>query len=619
MTSAPGRGARARASGAGHGAPGRPRGAVSGGSGSSRPQAAPSRGRRALILALLAAGTFAAFAGVLRHGWAILDDPQYVTSNPYVNRGLTLEGVRWSLQTPHGGNWHPLTSWSHMLDVQVFGLAPAGHHAVSLLLHVLTAGLLALVLFRLTGAWWRSVLVAGLFALHPLRVESVAWISERKDVLSGLLFVLTIEAYRRWVARPGAARYGLVLAGLALGLMSKPMLVTMPFVLLLLDVWPLGRLKPEGRGPAPGAPVRTLAGLVVEKWPMWVLVAASSAITVSFQWATGAVAGAGRLPLANRVLNALVSYWRYVGKTLWPSDLAVFYPFSGTAQVAGGAAAAIALAGVTAWALQQSRKRPYVAVGWFWYVGMLVPVIGLVQVGGQAYADRYTYLPTIGLLIALVWGLAEVVSSSRAAKVAATCASAALLVGLAVATSRQVGLWRDDRTLLTHTLAVTGENAVAHRGLGEALLRSGHALAAIPHFEEALRLRPGLYSLRGNLGSALGAVGRYGEAEAYLRAALQEGETARIHHNLGSVLVGQGRLDEAIGEYEAAVRLDPGEHRLLDQLAAAHAAAGHRVEAVRSWERAIELARGAGDGAEAARYAEHLGTYRADSASRPSR
>jgi Tfp pilus assembly protein PilF len=564
-----------------------------------------------LTLTLLAAATFAAFAGVLRNGWTVMDDPHYVTDNLHVNRGLTLEGVRWFLRMPHGGNWHPLTSWSHMLDVQFFGLAPAGHHAVSLVLHVLTSVLLARVLFRLTAAWWRSLLAAGLFALHPLRVESVAWISERKDVLSGLLFVFVIEAYRRWAARPGAARYGLLLAALALGLMSKPMLVTLPFVLVLLDVWPLGRLKQPGRGQASGAPLRSLAGLVMEKWPMLALVAAASAMTVVAQSESGAVAGAGRLSVANRVLNALVSYWRYVGKTLWPSDLAVFYPFSGTAQVGAGVVAAIAVVAVTAWALKLSRRRPYLAVGWLWYVGMLVPVIGFVQVGGQAYADRYTYLPTIGLVISLVWGLAEVVSGSRMAKNAAVCVAAVVLAGLAVATSRQVAFWRDDRTLFSHALAVTGENAMADRCLGEALLKSGDAPGAIPHFVEALRLRPGLVGVKGNLGSALGAVGRYRESEAYLRAALLEVETVRYHYNLGSALAGQGRMDEAVQEYEAAVRLGPGEHRLLDQLAAVYAAMGRRGDAVRAWEQAVEVARRAGDGAGAARYAERLETYRA--------
>jgi protein O-mannosyl-transferase len=582
---------------------------------SSRREAAVGRGHRALTLLLLAGGTFAAFAGVLRNGWTVFDDPQYVTDNPFVNRGLTAKGVLWSLHTPHGGNWHPLTSWSHMLDVQLFGLAPAGHHAVSLVLHVLTSVMLAVVLFRLTRAWWRSALVAGLFALHPLRVESVAWISERKDVLSGLLFVLTIEAYRRWVARPSAGRYGLVLLGLALGLMSKPMLVTLPFVLVLLDVWPLGRLKRFRRNPEPGAPARSLAGLIMEKWPLWVLVAVSSALTMVFQSLIGATPGAGRLPAANRLLNALVSYWRYVGKTLWPSDLAVFYPFSGEAQVTAGVVGAIALAAVTAWVLLQFRRRPYLAIGWFWYVGMLVPVIGLVQVGGQAFADRYTYLPTIGLSIVLVWGLAEVVAGSRAGRAAAVCVSAVLLAGLAVATWRQVGLWRDDRTLFNHTLAITGDNALAQQCLGEALLRSGDPLGAVPHFEEALRLRPGLYGLHGSLGSALGALGRFREAEFHLRAALREGETTRTHHNLGSALAGQGRLDEAIPEFETAVRLGPDEHDSLQQLAAVYAAVGRRREAVRCWQRAIESARRQGDGAMAAQYAQQLEAYLADSAS----
>jgi hypothetical protein len=392
---------------------------------------------RWLVLALLAAATFAAFAGVLRNGWTLFDDPLYVLYNPHVNRGWRLDDALWFLSNSHGGNWHPLTSWSHMLDVQLFGLTPAGPHAVNLVLHVLNAVLLAWVLFRLTGAWWRSVLVASLFAFHPLRVESVAWISERKDVLSGLFFLLTIEAYRRWAVRPGRARYAALLAALTLGLMSKPMLVTLPFVIVLLDIWPLSRLRGMTRNPAFRAPVLPLMGLIAEKWPLFALSATATVVTFFVQRQIGAVVSVGLASPARRITNALVSCWRYVEKTFWPHDLAIFYPYSLVTEYAAAAAVAAGLVVVSALFLWQARRRPYLLVGWLWYLGMLVPVIGLIQVGGQAYADRYTYLTTIGLMVALVWYVGDLVSGSRPARTVVAGAFSLALIGLSVGTVRQ--------------------------------------------------------------------------------------------------------------------------------------------------------------------------------------
>jgi hypothetical protein len=335
-------------------------------------------------LLLLALATFAAFAPVLGNDWILFDDPDYVTTQPRVLGGLRLDHAAWFLTHPHAANWHPLTTWSHMLDVQLFGTRAGGHHAVSLLWHVLTAVLLAYVLLRLTGAWWRSLAVGALFAVHPLRVESVAWVSERKDVLSGAFFVLTLEAYRRWVERPGRGRYALLLLALALGLMSKPMLVTLPFVLVLLDLWPLGRLRPGRRPARGGAAGVTLARSLAEKWPLFALAAASAAVTFVVQRRIGAVIPVAAIPPARRLANAALSAWRYVGDTLWPRDLAIFYPYHPGLDGVRVAVAALALAGVTAVAVLLARRRPYVTVGWFWYLGMLVPVVGIVQVGSQA-------------------------------------------------------------------------------------------------------------------------------------------------------------------------------------------------------------------------------------------
>lgn len=571
----------------------------------------PSRSTRRWTLALLAATILLAFSGVLHNGWVLLDDPEYVYGNVHVTGGLTLDGLRWFLHEPHSENWHPLTSVSHMLDVQLFGLAPAGHHAVSLLLHTLNALLLASVLYGLTRSWWRSLIVAGLFALHPLRVESVAWISERKDVLSLCFFLLTIAAYRRWTERPGPARYALVMAGFALGLLSKPMVVTLPCVLILLDLWPLRRLVGSGRERVSGAPARSIGGVISEKWPLFVLAAVSASVTYVVQSRAGAVQSMMSVTFAQRLSNALITYWRYIGSTLWPHGLAVFYPYTRGPMFLPALVAAVAMLVVTLWVVRQRARRPYLLLGWLWYIGTLVPVIGLIQVGGQAHADRYTYIPAIGLMIALVWSVSDLVAASRPARVVTGAAAALLMAGLSVASARQVAQWKDSRTLFTHAMAVTRDNPIAEQGLGNALLQSGDAEAAVGHLKEALRLAPDLPDLQGNLGSALGTLGRYGEAAACFRAALRVRETAANHHNLGSALTGLGRLDEAISEYEAAIRLDPGYREPLAQLAMVYARLGRFGDAVRTGERALALAVDAHDRPAAALAARRLEAYRA--------
>jgi tetratricopeptide (TPR) repeat protein len=534
-----------------------------------------------------------AFAGVLQNGWVFYDDPRYVYENPHVNQGLRPGNALWFLSHAHGENWHPLTSWSHLLDVQLFGLEPAGPHAVNLALHVLNAVLLVLVLYRLTGGWWRSVAVGALFALHPLRVESVAWVSERKDVLSGLLFVLTLEAYRRWVTRPGRLRHAALVVVFALGLMAKPMLVTVPFVLVLLDVWPLGRLRALGQRAAGSeraaeAPARPLLGLIVEKWPLLVLAAASAAVTFFVQRESGAVKSVEMLPPADRLVNALLSYWRYVGKMLWPDHLAVLYSFARTTRWIAAATAAAGLAAVTAVVLLRGRKSPYLAVGWLWYVGMLVPVIGIVQVGIQPYADRYTYLPAIGLLVALVWLVGEL-ASGRRARLAAAGALALVLAALSTATARQVAVWKDTRTLFSHAVAVTRDNPAALERLGETLFAEGEIGPAIERFQESLRLAPGFADAHNNLGSALGMMGRDEEAVVHFRAALRGMETAGIRYNLAYTLAKLGRTEEAIGEYEAALRLDPRSRPVLVMLARALLARGRLSEAEARLRQAVEL------------------------------
>ena len=540
---------------------------------------APSRPIRALTLGLLAAATLAAFAGVLRNGFVFFDDPRYTYDNPHVNQGLRLGNALWFLTHAHAENWHPLTSWSHMLDAQLFGRAAAGPHAVNLLLHVLTAALLVIVLFRFTGAWWRSAAAGALFALHPLRVESVAWISERKDVLSGLLFVLALEAYRRWVTRPSRARFAVIVAVYVVGLMAKPMLVTLPFVLVLLDVWPLGRLGRERGERASGAPARPLTGLLVEKAPLFAIAAISAVLTFVVQRAGGAVASVGSVSIGRRLTNALVSYWEYAGKSFWPSRLSAFYPMGPPPPTLGVWAAAAGLVLVTALALAARRARPYLAVGWLWFVGMLVPVIGLVQVGAQGFADRYTYLPGIGLAVAVVWAVGDLVARSRPARAAAAVACLVALAGLSVVTVRTVSLWRDTWTLFSHALEVTRENPVAHQNLGDVLLKDGQVRGALRHFAEVVRIAPGFGDAHNKLGVALARSGRYDEAIAQFRMALAIEDIAPVRNNLGYTDQQMGRLDDAIREYRTALLRDPNYLVSLAHLSQALVSCGRFAEA----------------------------------------
>jgi tetratricopeptide (TPR) repeat protein len=503
-----------------------------------------------LALVVLAAATLAAFRGVLRNGWIFYDDPVYVYENPLVRHGWSWHSAWAFLYTPHGGNWHPLTSWSHLLDAQIFGLAPAGPHAVNLALHVVNAVLVAEVLRRLTGARWRSLIVAALFALHPLRVESVAWVSERKDVLSAMFFLLSIGAYHAWTLRPSRGRWAALLVLFGLGLMAKPMLVTLPVVVLLLDVWPLGRwsgVNPRGR---------PLRALVREKWSLFALAAACAVATFFVQRYTGAVAPLTLIPVELRATNALVSFWRYVDRTIWPRDLAVFYPYvppaALTVTLAGaGFAAAMVLA------VLARRPWGWWTVGWLWYLVMLLPVIGIIQVGSQAWADRYSYLPTLGILVAVVWSAAALLGTSRLRRGLGIAAVVLACAALAVATSRQVARWRDTRTLFTYALKVTSPNAVAEQNVGDALLQAGDLRGAMAHLQRALQLRPGYPEAHNNLGSVLGAMGHFDAAIEHFEYALRFVSTPSLHENLGHAYADKGRVADAVREYEAALRLDP--------------------------------------------------------------
>ncbi len=525
------------------------------------------------VCVLLAAITFAVFGQTLGHEFVNYDDGLYVYENPVVVRGLSLKGIEWAFTHTVASNWHPLTMMSHMLDCQLYGLSAGGHHLTNLLLHAAAVIVLFLVLRRMTGSLWRAAFVAAVFAIHPLRVESVAWVAERKDVLSGLFFMLTLWAYTRYaqkqssVGSPERAAavwfksvdYYLVLLLFSLGLMCKPMLVTLPFVLLLLDRWPLGRLggrEVTNSGRA-GADRRRGNHLFVEKLPLLGLAVASCAVTILAQ--RRALRSSDELALSLRVGNALLSYVAYLGQMLWPSNLAVLYPFaSGRVEVSGVALSLALLVGISAGCLVLGRRRPYLQTGWLWYLVMLLPVIGIIQVGLQARADRYTYLPEIGLLLLVTWTAADLCARWRFRRLLLGGGSAIILVALLVCARTQTSYWRNSESLWTHTLACTADNAVAHNDLGQVLFQKKRPDEAIAHFRMALQIKPDYAEAHHNFGNALLQAGRADEAMLQYRQALDVNpEDARSHNNLGYLLLEKKRVDEAIVHFERALKIRP--------------------------------------------------------------
>ena len=518
-----------------------------------------------LFLIVAAVG---AYWEVQNHDFVNYDDNLYVTENHHVQAGLTWEGIIWAFTTTHASNWHPLTWLSHMLDCEIWGLYAGGHHLSNLLFHILNTLLLFVVLERMTGALWRSACVAALLALHPLNVESVAWVAERKNVLSTFFWIITMWAYVRYIERPGFSRYLSVLLFFALGLMSKPMLVTLPFVLLLIDYWPLGRFQmeqssntdiPQSHKFKPAGYQRALVlRLIREKTPFFALAAVSSVVTFLAQQRGGSMASLDSLPIDIRIANALISYVNYIGKMIWPQRLAVFYSHQGMLPMWQAAGAGLLLVCVSVLVIRAARRCPYLTGGWLWYVGTLVPVIGLVQVGAQSMADRYAYVPLIGLFIIVVWGVAELAARWSCRRLVLATFTGVVLSTLVVCTLMQVSHWRNCITLFKHTLDVTGDNYVAHTSMGIALAERGRLKKAIVHYSEALKLAPDLALSHYNLALALAELGRLEEAVTYFCHAVRiEPEYAEAHNNLGTVLHRLGRLEEAIAHYSEALRIEP--------------------------------------------------------------
>jgi tetratricopeptide (TPR) repeat protein len=572
------------------------------------------------MAALLMAVTIALYWPTTGHDFISFDDGEYIFANPHVQSGLSWQGVRWAFLYPVSCNWHPLTVLSHMLDCQMFGCRPWGHHLTSVLLHAFNAVLVFALLRQMTGATLRSLFVAALFAVHPLRVESVAWVAERKDLLCGFFSVLTLIFYVRYarkrleterreakapeaaapVTRPYTLDYWLALFCFALGLMSKPMLVTWPFVLLLLDYWPLGRMpKPEGG-------MKTEEGrrqkgdsssfILREKLPFFLLAACSSAVTFAVQRQGGAFRAVQDLPIGMRCGNALITYFRYLAKLLWPTDLAVYYPHPGHWPLGMVLLAGALMLGVSALVLVQRRQAPFLLMGWLWYCGTLVPVIGLVQVGGQAMADRYTYLPTLGVLILAVWEAYELTRHWRYHVVALPVAGVAAIVLCFALTRQQLEHWRNSEALFRHALEVTQNNYLAHNSLGTALDAKGQVDEAISHYREALRLKPNYPEAHYNLGNELAKQGNINEAIRHYQEAIRlKPDYAEPRYNLGLVLARKGQTDEAIRQFQAAVRVKPDYADARFNLALLLAMRGQTHEAISEFQAAIRLRPGDAD------------------------
>jgi protein O-mannosyl-transferase len=535
--------------------------------------------RELVVVAVLSAAVYAVYGQTLHHGFMTLDDPVYVTGNPRVLGGLTREGVAWAFTTVQAGYWIPLTWLSFMVDAQLFGVNAAGYHATNLYLHLANSILLLFVLTKMTGAFWRSALVAALFALHPLRVESVAWVSERKDVLSAFFSLLALWSYVAYTERPSPGRLAMVAVWLAFGLMSKAMLVTLPAVLLLLDWWPLGRLSERAN------PWR----LLLEKAPLLVLAIACMVVTiVAARWNGGVFqsrsAGA-------RLATALIGYEGYLGKTVWPLHLAVFYPLPVAWPAWRVVAAALVVGAMSAVAIGTRRRWPSLATGWFWFVVTLLPVIGLVQVGEQAMADRFSYLPLIGLFVAAVWGGHELVRARRLPALPAFACALAVLAALGVLSRRQTALWADNERLFAHAIDVTSDNWLAHTNLGHALLNRRQIDSAAGHFVEALRVKPDCGQAELGLGGVMRLTGRVDEAiEHYTRAVQFTPRDPVAWNNLGEALVARGSAEEAIEPLLVALRLTPGTANVHFNLARALAARGDVDGAIGEYREALRLA-----------------------------
>lgn len=517
-----------------------------------------NRYRTFLVCAFLTALNLVVYWQVQYYDFIDFDDNIYILENLHVQSGLTSRGIVWSFTTTCTTNWHPLTWLSLMLDFDLYRLNPGGYHWTNLLIHIANALLLFVFLNRTTKEIWKSTFVAIFFSIHPLNIESVAWIAERKNVLSTFFWFLTMLVYVFYREVPSLKRYMLVVLTFALGLMTKPFLVTLPFILFLLDYWPLQRISLEfSKKPAGGHRWRDY-GLIVEKLPLIILAGLSCFITVYAAQDGGAIKSLEKYPLDIRLLNAMISYTMYLKKLIWPYNLAIFYPYEEVISLFKVAAACSLISIITIFVLFTYRRWRYLFVGWFWYLGTMVPVIGLIQVGFQSMADRYTYVPLIGIFIMITWGISDLFSKFNVKKTLVTITAMMVVAFFVIVSRQQLQNWKNSMMVFQHALRVTKNNYQAHFGIGNALFSKGNIQGAISHYQEALRFNPDHPDVRNNYGNILMGLGKYEKAlEQYQRSLRIKPKQAKVYNNMGVLLAKQGGLDIAIEYFQKALTIDP--------------------------------------------------------------
>lgn len=549
-----------------------------------------SVGREILICLTLFVGSVALYWQVTAYGYVNFDDPEYVANNVFVKQGISKETIAWAFQTTTTANWHPLTWISYFLDAHFFGSTPGVHHLINLLFHATNVVLLFIIFRRMTAETWPSAIISALFALHPLHVESVVWISERKDVLSTLFWMLTIWCYAGYSTHKDIKRYLAALIFFSLGLMAKPMLVTLPCILLLLDYWPLHRLSffPEKTDPTKTS-LSSIFLLIREKIPFFAITIASSVVTFMVQKSAGAVKSLDFIPLSLRLANALNSYIGYLKKIIWPYPLAVFYPYPSYYPWWKTIGSLLLLIAISYVAFYNMKRHPYLLVGWLWYVGSLIPVIGIIQVGSQAMADRYTYVPAIGIFLAFVWAGNELFQKWHVNKAAVVTATLLVFAALSAVTWVQKTYWKDSITLFRHAIAVTTDNYLAHSNLASTYAQSREFDKAIWHYLEALRAKPDYAMAHNNLGLALDHKGLHADAvQQYSEALRLKPDYAEAYNNLGSALAKQGNWNEAIKNYRKAIELRPHYAEAHNNLATVLVRQGRMAEAIFHYYKAVD-------------------------------
>jgi protein O-mannosyl-transferase len=511
------------------------------------------------ICIFLVIATLLIYLQIVHFDFVDYDDTDYVFQNPHIQAGITKDSLKWAFTTIHASNWHPVTWMSHMLDIQMYGLQPGGHHLTNLLIHIANILLLFIIFKKMTGKIWPSAFIAALFAFHPLHVESVVWVAERKDVLSTFFFLLTLGSYIRYVNKPTTPKYLCIVLFFILGLMSKPMLVTLPFLLFLVDLWPLRRYSFQlSLDPTVKTNSLSFRQLIWEKIPLMLLASVSSGITFYAQKYGGAIKSLELIPFTSRLANALMAYAGYMGKMIYPANLAVLYPHSLMPHWKMAALAGLLLTLISFFSIKMIKDRPYFFAGWFWFLGTLVPVIGLVQVGNQALADRYTYIPLIGLFIIIAWGISDLSITWRHRKQWLGASAGLVIIIFMALTWRQTAYWKDSFTLFEHAVRVTSGNFIAHFNLANVQAKKGLPEEAIRNYRETIAIHPKFADAYVNLGNVYDMQGNSEEAvHQYLQALKLTPDNAGIHYNLGVIYDRQKKIDEAIQQYSRAIKLDP--------------------------------------------------------------